>query len=164
MARDVATAETPAPAPITADQFNQLLAALAGSQQQTAESIATLAEAARKQMPENVNAPEVSVYQPTGEPRPELPCAKVWFGGFPLERDTLDVEELTLLRQLQPGEFVVTRADEEIETIPVEFVRSGTGALDTIRIGASTGKEDKGKWPSLKRVLREIVQQTVVAA
>jgi hypothetical protein len=159
---------------ISGEQFNQLLAALIAGQQMNAEQTAKMAAALQKSadiqqkmIPENVNAPDISAYNPEGErdhPRPELPAKQVWFGGFPIERDLASAEELSLLHQLQPGEYWVTRNDDEREIVPVIFDKSETGQIWRIRIAADTGKEAREKWPALKKVLREIVEQVPAAA
>jgi hypothetical protein len=135
------------------------------------DKIGEIAQSVQKQRPENVAHPDVSVRNPLGQrdnPNPAFPCKDVWFGGFPVHHEQCTREELELLRQIRPGEYTVTRVDDLVERVPVGFITDDTGKVSRINIGIKTGDEHKNAWPSLTRVLTEIVRQVaardVVAA
>jgi hypothetical protein len=169
VSQDDMAEQTPTPAALPAmspDQFQQFLSTFAGTMHgkdaAIVEQIEKITEAVQKQRPENVEHPDVSARNPLGQrdhPNPLLPCKDVWFGGFPLHHEQLDRQELELLHQLVPGEYMVTRVDDKQETVRVGFVKDDTGQLSRISIGIKTGDEHKNAWPGLKRVLREIVSQ-----
>lgn len=155
--------EQPAAAPaLSPEQFAQFLQTFGLTQSEAANKLGEIAESVKKQRPENVFHPDVSAYNPLGErdnPRPDLRCEKVWFGGFPVEKQLCSLDEILLLNQLEPGEYIVTRVDDQTEIVPVEFIKSGTGKLARINIGIKTGDEHRNVWPSMKKVLAEIVSQ-----
>jgi hypothetical protein len=130
--------------------------------------VTALLETMRKERrPENVAHEDKSARNPLGQrdhPNPGLPCKDVWFGGFPVHAEQCTRTELELLNQLQPGEYIVTRVDDQEETIPVGFIKDATGKLARINIGIKTGDEHKNAWPGLRRVLQEIVSQIPTVA
>lgn len=180
--------ETPAPAGLTKDQFRECLTlGVSIDQIQTLEArgftfedIVAMAPSLKPEavlptapvprgdrLPENFFHPDVSAFNPQGErdhPRLPLPAKAVWFGGWPVERELTTAAELALLHRLKPGVYTVTRTDENTEQVPVEFQHDGTGALVKIFIGAKTGKEHRNVFPSLIKVLTEIVSQIPASA
>lgn len=126
------------------------------------DRIGDIAESVQKQRPENVAHEDISARNPKGQrdyPNPPLPCKDVWFGGFPVHQEQCSREELELLHRLKPGEYICTRVDDTKEKVPVGFLKDDTGTVSRINIGIKTGDEHKNAWPSLKKVLREIVTQ-----
>ena len=165
MAKQTTETEPTAPA-MTSEQFSQVLATIAqsigGTNAALVEQIGDITKAVQKQRPENVAGPEISALNPLGErdhPRPELPCPKVWLGGFPIDREQSTREELELINRLQPGEYTVTRVDDETERVPVAFLKDDMGRLAQIRIGINKGREHRHLWPKLAVILKEIVSQ-----
>lgn len=66
-----------------------------------------------KTKPENVAPPLISHYNPLGDrdhPRPELKCTMTQVG-YVLKTDTLSLQEIELLNQLKPGDYLVTKSD-----------------------------------------------------
>lgn len=124
--------------------------------------IGNIAEGVKKERPENVSHPDVSVLNPLGErdhPRPALKCRQFWWGGFLEQRTDLSLDEIALVNALEAGEYWVTRTDETKEKVPVLFFRDGMDRLDRIVVKINTGKEHKTAWPSKLRILRELVEQ-----
>lgn len=128
MGKDVTT-ETAAPAmALTQDQFTALLAAVrsgtASDQTDRLEQIllktaATSAEAMKRSLhPENQDHPGKSVFSyPEGDkthPRPALPHELYW-NGFPIHQfpETQHWLELELMARLLPGEYYVSKANDE---------------------------------------------------
>lgn len=78
-------------------------------------------ERLKREMPENKQAPGVSVYSNPGgdrdDPKPELQCKTYWVG-YEIKTDTITPYELELLNRLQPGTFRVTKSDGTV--IPFE--------------------------------------------
>jgi hypothetical protein len=165
--------EPPAPAPapqmigLTLEQLQLLIASAKGDSAPMAEALMALTKSVQKEMPENREAPGVSAYNPAGDrdhPRPALAARQFWFGGFKEEADQLSVEEITLINELRPGEYTVTRVDDRQEIVPVLHQKDAAGRLDRIVIAIKTGKEHQAAWPSKLRILREIVSQQLVEA
>jgi hypothetical protein len=79
-----------------------------------AERLALEQERLKREMPENKQAPGISVYSyPEGElahPKPPLKCKMYWVG-YPLTTDTLTPTEVDLLNRMTPGEYKVTKTD-----------------------------------------------------
>jgi hypothetical protein len=79
-----------------------------------AERLSLEQERLKREMPENKQAPGISVYSyPEGDlahPKPDLKCQILWIG-YELNTDTLTPQEVDLLNRLQPGDFRVTKMD-----------------------------------------------------
>jgi hypothetical protein len=79
-----------------------------------AERLMLERERITREMPENKQAPGVSVYSyPEGDlkhPKPDLKCAMFW-AGYELTLETLKPTEVDLLNRLEPGEYRVTKTD-----------------------------------------------------
>ena len=147
---------------MTQEQFTQFLQAVVGQNAQLANAVTEIAGKLQKQMPENVSFPDVSAYNPLGErdrPRRQLPCPEVYFGGFPVELDQLDVVEAVLIGLLKPGEVRCTRVDGDTEKVRVGFKTNDADQLERITIQIATGKEHKHAWPGMREVLAEILSQ-----
>jgi hypothetical protein len=113
---DATVVATPPSVTLTAEQFQQLLAAAAGGGQAglTAEALANAFHKAER--PENPVAPGKSFVNPRGElktPKPKFVARKTTQNGMDLTHDTLGWEEVEALNALAttPGDYLVTRAD-----------------------------------------------------
>lgn len=159
------TQAAPAMPAMTPEQFTQFMAMFMSQNANNAalaQSVADIAGKMQKQMPENVSFPDASAYNPLGErdnPRPEMPCPEVFFGGFPVERDQLDIVEAMLITMLQPGEVRATKVDGESEKVRIGFKRNDSEQLERITIQINTGKEHKHAWPGMREVLAEMLSQ-----
>jgi hypothetical protein len=74
----------------------------------------TAAANERAANPSNKVHPHISVYSyPEGDiarPKPKLACETLWVG-YPEMEDNLTPEEILLLNEIQPGDYMFTRAD-----------------------------------------------------
>lgn len=97
-----------------------------------AERLALEHERLKREMPENKQAPGISVYSyPEGDlahPKPDLKCKMYWIG-YELNTDTLTPVEVDLLNRVQPGEFRVTKTDGT--AIPFKVAAKYGDRIDT---------------------------------
>lgn len=156
--------ETP-PVAFSPDQFTQLIEAIRGRGTDQIEAQAEIhARALKKQLyPQNDTCPEISPYNPRGDrdhPRPPLKCA-FFLGPYPLERDTLTLQEITLMNQLEPGNYEITKADGQVVTFLVipRFLMDGR-TLERLTIGfPCADNEQRQNFPPFAQMLREVVEQ-----
>ena len=82
-----------------------------------AERLLLEQERVKREMPENKQAPGISVYSyPEGDlkhPKPALKCKMFWVG-YELNTDTLKPVEIDLLNKLSAGEFRVMKSDSTV--------------------------------------------------
>lgn len=145
-------------------QFADLIKTIkSSSDEQAKQAAATQAELLIRTMPENKFPPLISVFNPLGErdhPRPQLAC-EMWQNGYKLDRDTLTLEEITLLNTLQPGDYRVTKANGEVIPFGVSAERNNAGTIQTLRITFPSKGEDRHDHASLANYLREAQGATV---
>ncbi len=115
---------------------------------------------------ENAFAPEISQYNPLGErdnPRPELRCKMIWVG-FKLAKVALTLDEITLLNQMQPGEYRVTKADGKSIPFTITGKQDAAGRLDMLTYHfPCKSTEDRHNHMGMVAYLREVLaQQTAV--
>lgn len=151
----------------TASQWAELLSALRRNTEADIEVAATVnARAMKKALrPENEIAPGVSIFNPQGEvahPRPK-PTHIFMMGPYPIcepsNYDTSTGTEITLCNQLQPGDYLVTKADgvDVKATVKTEYQGNGkTPYRTTIHIPMADD-EQKNNWVPLMQLLTQIV-------
>lgn len=153
----------------TAEQWNQLIAALASNKAADMEIAATVnAQAMKKALrPENEISPMISVYNPKGEtkyPRPK-PTHIYMMARYPIcdpgNYDTTTWTELELLNQLKPGEYPVTKGDglDVKVLVKTEFDSAGRPYKTTLFADGRGIRDDeeKNNWPPLLQILTQIV-------
>ncbi len=89
-----------------------------------------------REMPENKQAPLMSVYNPLGDrdnPKPEL-RAKTTFAGYEVRSETLTRMEIDLLNRLVGGTFMVTKADGARIPMSVTLKQNNAGTLEQVDI------------------------------
>lgn len=141
---------------------------LAGQQALTADNLKAQADAYAASMkvamkPENADPPLISDFNPAGDrdhPRPELPYP-VTMNGAELPKELLTVEELTLLAQLEPGHFRVTKTDDtQVIVSVVPEHDSATGTVTKMNLVSKFGNKrnpaDKDNWPPMRVWLAEM--------
>jgi hypothetical protein len=152
---------------LSIEQLEALLARVAGGARSPAEATEVAAEtyafAMKKALrPENERHPDVSVFNPKGErdhPRPHLPC-EYFYNQMPLDRNDLTVDELTLLLEVQPGRYAITKTDDSEGTVEVFARRTGTGRIDQVHVCLHAVDHDaRMNWPNFKTVLTQMVAQ-----
>lgn len=162
----VKTEPEPALAPqMTEDQFTRLLSAIRPASESgggiTVEQLAEVLDSQRKAgIRENPQAPMISIYNPDGDrdaPKKAFACP-LYFCGYPLELECLDLEEVALLRQVKPGRFYVTKPDGtriKFDVLPREDDFGRLERLD-LNIPCKTLDQRVGLG-SFKSMLREVV-------
>lgn len=94
-------------------------------------------ERLKREMPENKQAPGLSVYSnPRGDladPKPDLQC-KVFWVGYEIKTDTVTPYELELLNRLQPGEFRVTKSDGTLIPFQVKAKHNDRFKLEELSV------------------------------
>lgn len=152
----------------TGDQFDKLIEAIRGNQEDRVEVEAAIhARAMKAQLsPVNDVSPQISVYNPRGErdhPRPDLKC-EVFLGPYPLEKQTLLVKEIEYLNKLEPGTFEVTKGDGT--TVPFHIIpkyRLDGRTVERLTIAFPCADDDqKQNFPPFTQMLREVLDQIEV--
>ena len=145
---------------LTQDQFTALLAAVRGSASSSDQSdrleqillktAEMSAEAMKKSLnPENKEHPGKSVFSyPDGDramPRPVVPHELFW-NGFPVHLfpETYHWLELEMLARLQPGEYYVSKAnDEAAQKVSVKGERDANGKITKVVVEiAGIGRDE----------------------
>jgi hypothetical protein len=102
-----------------------------------AERLLLERERASREMPENKQAPGISVYSnPDGDlkdPKPALKCKMFWCG-YRLTNETLTPLEVSLLNRLEPGEFRVTKLDGAVIPFRVSAKRNDRFEVEEMEI------------------------------
>lgn len=112
--------------------------------------------------PENEIAPDISAYNPTGGVRVK-PTHIFMLGPFPLaspaDFNTSTVTEVTLLNRLQPGDYMVTKADgtNVKAAVKTEYESNGTKPYKTVIHLPLMDQEAMQNWVPLTQLLSEIV-------
>ncbi len=128
-----------------------------------AERLLLERERAMREMPENKQAPLVSVYNPMGDrdhPRPELRCQTLWCG-TEIKGDVETVEELTLLNQLVPGDFRVTKGNGESIDFKVSARKDSAGKLEQISVWFPCKGEHRSDHMSMAAYCRQALGEAV---
>lgn len=108
--------------------------------------------------PSNKVHPGKSVYSyPEGDvarPRPDLKCRMFW-AGYPVDKDILTAAEIELLNQAEPGAYDFKRTDRRIEAggLIVTGDRSANGTWSRLLFDFQT-KEGRETLPSMEDMLR----------
>lgn len=111
------TGSTPGIAPLSFEQLRDLMSTsvAAGVKTATEGSADVHADAMKRALkPENAFSPMKSAFNPAGDldhPRPTLKCIFTLFDGIPIDGTTDTVEELSLMNQLEHGEYFVMKSD-----------------------------------------------------
>lgn len=142
--RTYAKKEDEIPAPtvnLTMDQLKELIREARGVQD-TDDYIQRVADAnaqanKRALRPENEQHPGISVFSyPEGDqahPKPDLK-AKVFWVGYPLEKDTLTPEEVALVNELEPGTYTFTRTDNSVAQVVIEAKYDAAGQVARLEV------------------------------
>ncbi len=128
-----------------------------------AERLLLERERAMREMPENKQPPLISVFNPLGDrdhPRPELRCKTLWCG-TEVKGDVETVEELTLLNQLVPGDFRVTKGNGEQIAFKVEARKDSAGKLEQVSVSFPCKGEHKTDHMSMAAYCRQALGETV---
>lgn len=157
---------------LTQEQFRELIAAIAGNQQDKVDLIKLQAEENAKATraalrPENEQAPGISVFsRPGGErdnPKGDLKCRMTW-AGAPVDTDVTTADEFDALNALEPGDYICTRSDGTKFPVAVVGERDGTtGRWRQIDIRFATKGNLKHNLPSQIAMLREMLAQQSAA-
>lgn len=153
------------PEALTIKDLIQALQALRGDDDETLQKRAKYeAEAhARLQRKENETHPGISVYNPQGErdhPHPDLKC-KIFWCGYPEQKETLTGEEIALLNQLdEPGEFLFHKTDGSVEKAIVSGEKDARGQWVRLLINFPCQGDNRHNLPTKVALLREILKQT----
>jgi hypothetical protein len=152
----------------TADQWAQMMDVLRANKDADQEVAATIhARAMKKALrPENEISPMISVYSyPEGDtlrPRPK-PSHIFMQGPFPMaspqDYNTSTVAEIELMNRLQPGDYMVTKADGTAVKVAVktEFESNGTKPYKTVIHMPMQDSQAMSNWVPLLQLLSEIV-------
>lgn len=157
----------------TPEQFRELLAAVAGNQEDKIALIKLQAEETAKAnkkliRPENEQAPGISVFsRPEGElknPKGALKCKMTW-AGAPVDLDVTTADEFDELQKIEPGTYTCTRSDGTKFPVEVEGTRDATtGGWRQIDIRFATRGTLKHNLPPQLVMLREMNAQRAQTA
>lgn len=104
------------------------------------------------------NPPMISHYNPLGDrdnPRPELRCETLWVG-YRLHKDNMTREEIELTNRLQPGKYLVTKADGRRIAFTVTPKFNEANDLEKISIHyPCKSSEDRSNHLSMVSYMRE---------
>ena len=166
--------ETAVAPQLTAEQFAQLLQAIASNKaagldaeslttilEQTAQSTATAMQKAMK--PENADHPGVSVFShPTGDkamPKPPLPYELFW-NGYPVHKfpETETWKEWLAQSNLPgPGNYTVLRNDGSKMVVTVEAEFNADAKMTKVLVKHPTTREDKDKIPPKPVIIAQML-------
>lgn len=100
-----------------------------------AERLMLERERITREMPENKQAPGISVFSnPRGDladPKPDLKVKMFWVG-YPMEKDTLTPLEVDLLNRMEPGDYRVTKTDGSQIPFTVEAKKDNRGEIQEL--------------------------------
>lgn len=106
--------------------------------------------------PSNKTHPGISVYSyPEGDrarPRPDLKCKMFWCG-YPIDKDTSTAEEIELLNQAVPGKFSFKRTDRTTDDLTVTGESDAAGNLSRL-LFTFEAKERRDSLPPMSDLLR----------
>lgn len=131
---------TPGVVPLTFDQLKDLISSsvAAGVKVATEGAADVHADAMKRALkPENAFSPMKSAFNPAGDmdhPRPALKAVFTLFDGIPIDGTTDTVEEITLLNQLEHGEYFVPKADGTRMPFRVKEIKNDMGQLQRVDI------------------------------
>ena len=146
---------------MTFDQVKELMALAAGGQQSTEDLAAEVAKAHRKlDKPENSQHPGISAYSyPEGDlarPRQEMRCLTFWCG-TKVEGDVDTAQEMELINQLQPGEYICSKSDGSTMPVTVSAdVHPVTRKFTRVKVEFTPTRD--GMMPRVF-MLREMIEQ-----
>src|SRR3990167_2817922 len=180
--QDVAAAETPsAPPKVTQTdllaKMVELLSEIRTNPSTSLESKERVAleaerllleqERLKREMPENKQAPGISVFSyPEGElahPKEPLKCKMFWVG-YELTTDTLTPTEVQLLNKLQPGEFKVTKSDGTLIPFKVTATHNDRFQLDTLATWFPCRNEQRHNHGSMVSYLQQALGEHIPTA
>lgn len=142
---DTDVAPQPAPVSTAGLTFEQMLALFKAAQPAISpEQIADISAnaAAKAKMPENKVPTGISVYNPTGGPRPKLKC-RMYFGSYPIEAVTCTNTEIASLNAMTPGVYRVQKTDGGSAVIEVKGQINANHEIE--RLWILIPSEDEGK-------------------
>lgn len=123
---------------LTFDQLKELMtvAVAAGVKTANEGNADVHAEAMKRALkPENAFATGISVYNVAGgHDKPALKAQFTLFDGIPYDGTTDTVEEITLLNQLEHGEYFVDKSDGTRMPFKVREIRNDMGQLQRVDI------------------------------
>lgn len=161
-----AAAAVPAGIAPTAEQWAQMMAVLAGNKEADMEVAATIhARAMKKALrPENEIAPGISVYNPKGEiAHPRTKPTHIFMQGpypicSPQDYNTSTATEIELCNALQPGDYMVTKADgmDVKVTVKTDYESNGTKPYRTTIVMPMADDDQKANWVPLVQMLTQI--------
>lgn len=157
------------PANVSLADLVRALQALKGSDDETLKKRAQYEAEAHVRLTkrENETHPGISVFNPQGErdhPKPELKCRMFWVG-FPLEKDALTPTEIALLNQVEEvGKFSFTRTDGSPDTMVIEGERDANGDWAKLEFIFPARGDKKNNLPSMVSMLREVLGLGTVEA
>jgi len=143
--------------------LTKALESVASGQQDSREAAQHALEMARKQQqPDNITAPQISVYNPQGEkdyPRPKLKCRM--FIPWEAREETLSWEEIELLNLLQEGEYKVRRNDGTYIKVTIRVATNMAGRVDKLLLNHETAYNNDNHWlmPPMVDMLRSLAPQ-----
>jgi len=139
---------------LTAEQLQQILAAVKSDDAQRDARLGEIMAQARQPKPENEHLP------PAQDPnnKPDLKC-RMFDCGFPIGKDVYSAEAITLLNQIAPGEYRIKKGDNSMTVVTVDGDRDAGGALTQMRISREAKGDKKHNWPPFVDVLKQIVAQ-----
>lgn len=118
---------------------------------------------AKIQNPSNVVSSGRSAFNPRGDKlddyqMPRLKCEIHAPWKIHPEYHGLDREEVELFNLLQPGEYRVELVDGSMAKVDVVAVKNETtGAIEKLRFKTNWTEEHKGKYPAMRKMLREMI-------
>jgi hypothetical protein len=152
------------PVALTMTQLKELIASARGDQgsdDYLRKMAEYQAEANRRALrPENEQHPGISVYSnPDGDLKDQKPDlkAKVFWVGYPLEKDTLTPEEVALINDLQPGNYSFTRTDGTKAQAEVTARLDAGGAIARLEVVFPAKGDAHKTLPPMTVMLREML-------
>lgn len=168
-------APVPAPAPTSnVDVLLQIAQTLAAVQAQAAQGTdmsqaldklsQTMGEMSNRMRPENPSHSGVSVYShPEGDfkrPKAPLKCEMTWVG-IPCTLETLTPAEVDALNKLEPGDYMVTKGNNERIPFTVAAKRKQNGSLAELSIMFPAKGDQKNDHRSITDYCREAMGEIV---
>lgn len=150
-----------------ADLIKELRSANTSEQKEAAISQAELMQQLLvKTKPENVAPPRISVFNPSGDrdhPKPPLKCEMFWVG-YDLRPEVLTPEEVDLMNRLEPGEYVVMKADRTQIPLTVTAKRNSNLKLERLDVWFPCKGQDRHNHGSMESYLRQVLGESIPTA
>ena len=133
-----------------------------------AERLLLEQERVKREMPENKQAPGISVYSyPEGEmarPKAEFKCKKVYWIGYDMTTETLTPHEIDLVNRLEPGDYRVTKSDGTVIPFKVTAKHNDRFQLEELAVWFPSKGEHRHNHGSMVSYIQQALGEKIPTA